>query len=216
MRSAGDILRQTVAFALATGHLLFPLALAGVVPVILLEHLIGYNTGMALIVAFAGAQFITGALTVTAWGLMRGDVFDPAQDLTHAILRSVPLTALGFIVGGIVAGGLALLIVPGLYMMAALALTVPILMLEGGGLRAMMQSWDRTDGVRWTLVSALVVGLGMLMLGIMLIDNVVATLGLRSSIGVVVDGLFSALSITATTAFTVQVYAALGGQRAAA
>lgn len=206
--TAGNLLRTSLDFCLAHWQLLIPLALAGMLPITMLGLLEG-SAALNMLVGFATLQVVQGALTMTALGLLSGRVFDPAGDLSRAINLCLPLIFVGITVGTLVAGGIFFLIFPGIYLIGALLLTTPLLMTEGGGLRAMMRSWDMTEGHRWQLFIAVSVAIVMMFVGSTLIYRFAQTLGVFDDVVVILDVIFGTLILTYSTALSVTAFSSL-------
>ena len=95
-------------------------------------------------------------LTVAAYDTALDRLMRPVAYFGQA-LRALPIVILvGLITYVAVIAGLALLILPGLYLAARYAVTTPAIMIERAGLGALGRSAGLTAGYRWQIVGLFV------------------------------------------------------------
>lgn len=93
---------------------------------------------------------LTGALTRGAAGALLGRPVDVQASYSYAFSRLLPLVGLAILVGLVVAGGLILLIIPGIIFAVFLSMAVPAFIVERLGVTASMsRSWNLVKGVWW-------------------------------------------------------------------
>lgn len=110
-----------------------------------------------------------GAAVLLVADRQAGDVLSVPDCLRAAIARFSSLVLCSIVAILAVLLGLALLVVPGLYLMAAWYAVIPAIMLEGAGMGAFGRSARLTRGYRWPLV-----GLSAIFLLIHLVVAIVA------------------------------------------
>ena len=117
--------------------------------------------GFALVCVLAGyVGLVTIRVFATRWGVVERD------HLTHGIASGlVNWLAGALVVAALVAVGLAVLVVPGAFVLAALLLALPFVAVEdANAASALARSWRATDGHRTTLL--------VLVVAVLLIDAI--------------------------------------------
>ena len=105
--------------------------------------------GFALVCVLAGyVGLVTIRVFATRWGVVERD------HLTHGVASGLVNWLVGaLIVAALVAVGLAVLVVPGAFVLAALLLALPFVAVEdANAASALARSWRATDGHRTTLL----------------------------------------------------------------
>lgn len=92
--------------------------------------------------------------------------------------------AVGLIVGLVTLGGLVLLIVPGLYIAARLAIAGPLLVArECSATECLRESWALSRGRAWTLLGYLLIWVGVTILSSLLAGAVAGAIGAALTLG---------------------------------
>ena len=129
--------------------------------------------GLALVCVLAGyVGLVTIRVFATRWGVVERD------HLTHGVASGLVNWLVGaLIVAALVAVGLAVLVVPGAFVLAALLLALPFVAVEdANAASALARSWRATDGHRTTLL--------VLVVAVLLIDAIlfVASVALAAAL----------------------------------
>ncbi|MEL7215708.1 MAG: hypothetical protein AAGJ96_07240 [Pseudomonadota bacterium] len=209
---AGPLLRESLDFTLLHWDKLFGVALTAYLPFLFASLLLGTETSAGTLVTFVGFQIVSASIHLVIWRMLRGQAFNPAGDVQSAAARVLPLTALGVLVSLLVMLGLFALIVPGIYLMGALLMVTPVYLFEGNALRAPARSWDLTESHRWELFSAISVATLLILTGTYLAYRFANTLGVASSVGLLLDTAFSMIVLVFAAVFTMRVYTQLAPQ----
>ena len=117
--------------------------------------------GLALVCVLAGyVGLVTIRVFATRWGVVERD------HLTHGVASGLVNWLVGaLVVAALVAVGLAVLVVPGAFVLAALLLALPFVAVEdANAASALARSWRATDGHRTTLL--------VLVVAVLLIDAI--------------------------------------------
>ena len=116
---------------------------------------LGLLTGL---LSFLIQYLLTGALTRGAAGSLLGRPVDVKASYSYAFSRLLPLIGLALLVGLVVAGGLILLIIPGIIFAVFLSMAVPAFIVERLGVTASMsRSWNLVKGNWWHVLLVIVV-----------------------------------------------------------
>lgn len=209
MTPAGPLLRESLDFTLRHWDKLFGVALGVYMPFLLAAGLVGLYSSLGVLLTFLGLQIAGATVTLVIWRLLRGEVFDPIADAQFVLARLFPLAALSFLISLIVGLGLVALIVPGVYLMAALLLVTPVFLLEGNALRAPARSWDLTEAHRWTLFTAIGVAGVLIVTGAYLAFRFAGTLGIASGVGLLLDTLLNMIVLVFAAVLSMRVYTEL-------
>jgi hypothetical protein len=96
---------------------------------------------------------VTGAVTYGTVQEMRGYHVPLGDSISVGLKRSLPVLWVGLLAGLCIMGGLILLIIPGLMLMCALWVVVPVAVVERpGGVDALKRSAELTGGFRWSIL----------------------------------------------------------------
>ena len=140
-------------------------AAAAQAPVFLIQLLVPVNTATALLVSFvnfAAMSLASGVITVAVLRDAHGDTPSLGDCVTVALSRLVPLLVSSVVVGLAVAAGFLLLIIPGLILLAMLALAAPAVIAENlDGVSAVKRSLELTKGT-WKEVGSAVIGVALI------------------------------------------------------
>lgn len=148
------------------------------------------------LLGFVIQYLLTGALTRGAAGSMLGREVDVKASYSYAFSRLLPLIGLAILIGLVVAGGLILLIIPGIIFAVFLSMAVPAFIIERLGVTASMsRSWNLVRNYWWhTLLVIVVAGI---IAGV--ITRILGAIGGSSFIGVWIT---SAIGQIITAPFT--------------
>lgn len=127
----------------------------------------GINLGLQgdAIVVYGGwfvdmifASMASGILVYSVFKLLRGkQIPDISRSLSLAVRRLFSLVVASLLSGLCIVLGSMLCLVPGLIVMAGLAVVAPVVMVEKAGpLEALNRSWELTEGYRWPIFCALI------------------------------------------------------------
>jgi hypothetical protein len=110
------------------------------------------------LLSFVIQYLLTGALTRGAAGSLLGRPVDVKASYSYAFSRLLPLIGLALLVGLVVAGGLILLIIPGIIFAVFLSMAVPAFIVERLGVTASMsRSWNLVKGNWWHTLGVIIV-----------------------------------------------------------
>ncbi|MEP6757581.1 MAG: hypothetical protein ABJB55_00130 [Actinomycetota bacterium] len=113
---------------------------------------------LTYLLSYVIQYLLTGALTRGAAGSLLGRPVDVKASYSYAFSRLVPLIGLAILVGLVVAGGLILLIIPGIIFAVFLSMAVPAFIVERLGVTASMsRSWNLVKGAWWHTLGVIVV-----------------------------------------------------------
>ncbi|MBB5515324.1 hypothetical protein FHS89_001334 [Rubricella aquisinus] len=163
--------------------------------------------GMALagfISAFAG-QVVSAVLHLAAWDVMHRAPIQPGAYVKKAISVVLILVLLSLVVSIAVALGTALLIIPGIYIGAALSVVIPAVVIGNAGWGAIGESWDLTREHRWTIAGGFILSI----LSIMVIAFVIGIIGSVTGLTVITDLLGGAIGLAVIAIFATLVYSHL-------
>ncbi|WP_128293110.1 hypothetical protein [Afifella aestuarii] len=102
-------------------------------------------------------QVMTGMLVLAAYDAKSGRPIRLGTYVMSALKRLLPLIVMAIFVYILIAIGLVLLIVPGVWVLGVTAVFVPAIMIEGAGFGAVGRSASLTKDYRWPIVLLLVV-----------------------------------------------------------
>ncbi len=155
----GTVLRNAWALYAANWQQLIPTAL--VVNVLITALVVGFayiSWVAAVLIGFVGAFWLEGVL-VRATADLRGGKRDLSirTTLESALPRINVLSASGLLATVAIAGGLVLLIVPGLFLLTIWSMIIPAIMLENTGVfRAFSRSRELVRGNGWNVFAIIV------------------------------------------------------------
>jgi hypothetical protein len=163
------------------------------------------NVGIVILAALIGAiitvvitSALQAAITRAAAQTTVGDAVDVGESYRFGFKRFGAVFLLSLLVGLVVAGGLILLIIPGIIFLTLLAVAVPALVIEGLGVTASMgRSWNLAKGHFWHVLGTIVVA--AIIAGV--VNGILGAIGsgnwflgwIFGSIGTIITGPFSAL-----------------------
>jgi hypothetical protein len=163
------------------------------------------NTAYALGVAISallglfGQLLATGAVVKLQLDAYLGRPHDIRESLEFAFGRHRLLSLLwiGIITGVMVVVGLILLILPGVYLIVALSMSVPVLILEGQrGMAAISRSMSLVSGRWWPTCGRIVVGVIMYVVAYFIIGGIGGAIAhgtTNATLFFVINGVVSAL-----------------------
>jgi hypothetical protein len=127
-----------------------------------------------LLLGFLSAILVVGALSRLLGEAYSGLPVSWQESLGYASSQLLPLVALAVVeVAGVVVG-LAMFVLPAIFLAVAWSASVPALMLERvGPIRAISRSWSLVQGHWWIVFGALLIALGIIV-GVNLLGGVVA------------------------------------------
>jgi hypothetical protein len=125
------------------------------------------------ILQLVGYALTSAALILLAFDARVGRDRPVSDYLAGALVNVVPVIALSVAVGVMVAVGLMLLIVPGIWLVAVFSVFVPVIVLEQAGFSALGRSAALTRDYRWSIV-----GLGLVLYLIVIVVSLVVGLPL--------------------------------------
>ncbi|MGF1552003.1 MAG: hypothetical protein ACFBWO_05795 [Paracoccaceae bacterium] len=145
-----------------------------------------------LFLLLGGVAMLVGQAMIVqiAYDARLGRRSDYAAVLKRGIAKTPYIVVLGFVLGLASGAGLLLLVVPGLWIFAALSLTVPAIVVEDANWRGLGRSYALTRGYRWPLLGLIVV----MYLPAIAIEIVAGFVG--AAIGEVVSGLMAEMAIS--------------------
>jgi hypothetical protein len=122
---------------------------------------LGRSLLLTLVVSLIGVlvtQLLTGAISRAAAGSLVGESLTPGDAFGYAFSRLGSILLVSILVGLIVAGGLILLIIPGIIFAVKLAVSIPALVVENRrGTDAIGRSWNLTTGHFWHVLGTYIV-----------------------------------------------------------
>ena len=145
---------------------------------------------VTIVLRFVAAALVIGALSR---GLIDAYIGHPSgwrQSLEYAVDRLAPLLWLALLTSAVVLVGFILFVIPGIYLLVALSVAVPVLMFEGiAGPAALARSRELVSGRWWPTLGALIVGVVLIVAVDFVIAAVVGAIesgGHVNSVGLVV------------------------------
>lgn len=112
---------------------------------------------LAMLLNVTLLSLISALLVLLAYDVKQGRSRPVGTYFAKALPRILPLAVLSVVVTVLFGIGLALLIVPGLWIYAACVATYPAIVIEDAGFRALSRSVSLTKGYRWPIVGVLIV-----------------------------------------------------------
>ncbi|MEM9343336.1 MAG: hypothetical protein AAGA87_09835 [Pseudomonadota bacterium] len=110
------------------------------------------KTGISSLIGLVFTGIMFGAFTLLAYDAKLGRSARLGAYFSAAIKNLLPIAILTLIVAIIVYLGLALLIVPGLWLMGVFCVIVPAIVVENAGFGALGRSASLTKGYRWPII----------------------------------------------------------------
>lgn len=140
----------------------------------------------------------TGAIARAAAGTLLGRSLETAESYRYGLARLGSILLVGLLTGLAIAGGLILLVIPGLFILTRLSCTLAALVIEDRrGSEALRRSWNLVAGHGWhvfgtIIVAALMTGLLASALEAPFRDNAVAS-GVAQTVAALITIPYSAL-----------------------
>jgi hypothetical protein len=181
-RGVGELLGAAFGLYRRYWRTLLAIAAIVVVPLTLLQHLLGdglrssaevtrngvvVSTSvwaastaslLAALVATLGQLVLTGAMTRAVAGEAAGETADVRESYRFGLARLGPILLVSLLVGLATLAGFVVLVLPGIYIGVRLAVAVEALVVEGRrGRRAVARSWSLAKGHWWHAFGTLVV-----------------------------------------------------------
>ncbi|HEY7756070.1 MAG TPA: hypothetical protein VID69_07580 [Actinomycetota bacterium] len=101
---------------------------------------------------------VTGAITRASAGTFLGRDLDVRESYRYGLARLGSIILVGLLAGLAIAGGLLLLIIPGLFFLTMLTCSLPALVIEDRrGTAALGRSWNLVKGFGWHVFATIVV-----------------------------------------------------------
>lgn len=138
----------------------------------------------SMVVVGASVTMIVAVTTLAAYDVKLGKPAQISQYLRRSMRSLVPIIVLGIIFYIVFIIGLALLVVPGLYVAACFAVMTPAIVIEGAGFGGMRRAAQLSKGYRWPIA-----GLLLLVLIVFVIINLLVTLPVTGFSGLIDDGI---------------------------
>ncbi|QDL91049.1 hypothetical protein FDP22_04160 [Paroceanicella profunda] len=138
----------------------------------------GWRIAVNGILGVIGPSLVTALVVQAAFDTRLGRPLDIGRYVSSTLRNIVPLLVLGFAASLAILVCLGFVLVPGLWLAAVLCLTVPAVVIERAGFRAMGRSQALTKNYRWPLV-----GLGLLTAIIVMVFSLVLQAGLALLLG---------------------------------
>jgi hypothetical protein len=147
------------------------------------------NFGLALLIAPLVAVLVSAALKRIVIGIYQGERVGFGQAYRAVLSRIPTLLVTAILTMVAVAGGVLLLVFPGIYIALGFSMAVMVVMAEGApALQALKRSWRLAKGLRWRLFALLFVW------GLLNVVLSYAVGGLLQLFGVAPGGAVKALS----------------------
>lgn len=153
----------------------------------------------------------TAMIVHIVYGIRTGRSVPLGAAFQAALRWIVPISVLSVVAGALIAAGLMMLIVPGLYLWALWAVVVPAIVVEGAGYGGLGRSAELTREYRWPIVGLLVV-FGLILIVVGLAMSAVAAIVAASLGGIAalaLTTLVNAVPYTLIAAMTALLYARL-------
>ncbi|MEL7215709.1 MAG: hypothetical protein AAGJ96_07245 [Pseudomonadota bacterium] len=160
-----------------------------------------------LVFQLALPQVLSAILHLAAWDVIAGR--RPAiGDHIKLSVRCLPqLVLLSMAVGLAVGFGALFLLVPGLYLGAALSVVIPAIVIGGAGFGGLGRSWEITAEYRWTILGGFI----LVMISSFAVSSVLLFVAALVGLDVIAVVLSGAVSLSLLAIFATHVYATLGG-----
>lgn len=126
-------------------------------PVMLERFLSAPELVLFYVLPFVGYSFATALMVLAAYDARIGHHARVGAYFAVAITRTVPVLLVSIVVYILIALGLILLIIPGLYVAAMLSATITVVVVERMGLGAIGRSADLTRDYRWPILGTIIV-----------------------------------------------------------
>jgi hypothetical protein len=210
-RGIGDILGTALRLYRRYWSTLLAIAGIVVIPLTLLQYTGGHwlrahgwaavsASLMAALAALLIYQVLTGAITRAVAAEIAGQRPGVEQSYRFGLIRLGPVLLVSVLVGLATAGGLILLVIPGIYVGVRLAVSIEALVVEGRrGTQAMARSWSLVGGHWWHSFAVLLVA--GLLTG--LVSSILTSL--VGGMGWLVQAVAAALAMTVTLPYAVLV-----------
>ncbi|NNU81528.1 hypothetical protein HMH01_13895 [Halovulum dunhuangense] len=168
---------------------LVPSVVVGLVQLAVLSDaaLLGRNVdalaALGPVLASIGLSLVVGLVvmamtTLAAYDIRTGRSLRMGQHLRRTLSAALPIAILGFLFYLAFLVGLALLVLPGLYLMARYWVMAPAVLVEGAGFSGLSRAAELSRGYRWPILGAVLLLFVLLLL---------ATIGVTLLLGVAVD-----------------------------
>jgi hypothetical protein len=153
--------------------------------------------------------FIVGFLCLVALDAVIGRRHTVGEYARQAARHLLPIGVLGFLMAIMIGIGIALLIVPGLYLVARFLPWVEAVVFEDAGWKGLGRAQDLTEGYRWPLVGAVLAMMVVVILLAFLASGAVFAVEGSFVLALLVESVISALYYALLAIFTALVYARL-------
>lgn len=155
------------------------------------------------------SYFVVGLLCLVALDAVIGKRHTVGQYARQAARQLLPIAVLGILISVLAGVGLALLIVPGIYVLARFLPWVEAVVFEDAGWRGLGRAQDLTEGYRWPLVGAVLL-MGIVLVGLgMLAGAALYAVETNLALSLLVESIVSAVYHAIFAIFTALVYARL-------
>lgn len=157
--------------------------------------------GLVFVLQMLAYGVATAMMVQLAYDAKLGRSLRVGAYVSVALRNILPLAVLTIAITFLASAGMALLILPGLWIYAVYIVTVPAIVIESNGFGGMGRSMRLTKGYRWPIIGLLVV-LGIAMIVISFVVNFVVGLIVSAVGGVALSILFTALGSAITFAIS--------------
>jgi hypothetical protein len=120
-----------------------------------------------LLLVAAGAGLVLGMVQIAAlahgtFGHLRGERVSLGSMVATGLRRGLPAILVGLVVWLAVTAGTVLFLAPGVFLACALAVAIPVAVIERGGVgKALSRSFALTRGYRWRILGGFLALLGL-------------------------------------------------------
>lgn len=224
---AGRIVAQSFGLLLAKFSTVFPMAFVPALALSLLNRAAwpaapmaeGGEAAMPAVPSFGAlmlgslsmvlSYFVVGVLCLVALDAVIGKTHSVGQYARQAARHLLPIAVLGIVISVLAGLGFALLIVPGLYVVARFLPWVEAVVFENSGWRGLGRAQELTEGYRWQLAGAVLLMGGVIVGLAMLAGSALYTVENNFALSVLVESFVSAIYYALFAIFTALVYARL-------
>jgi hypothetical protein len=120
------------------------------------------------------STFAEAIVVFAAFQDLRGRPVEAGESLNRGVARALPALGATFLVVVLMLGGLALCIVPGLMVLAAYSVVLPVCVVEGlGPLASLGRSAGLTKGHRWPILG---IGVSWMIMSVVVEESIYAAL----------------------------------------
>jgi hypothetical protein len=153
---------------------------------------------------------VTGVMCLAALDAILGKRHSVGEYVAQTLRHIVPIVLLGALLYVVAGLAFALLVVPGLYVLARFLPWVPAIVFENAGWSGLTRGQELTEGYRWPIAGAMLL-FGLLGIGLALLVAPVAVAAgaLSPLVLVLVEAVATAVCYALSAVFTALVYARL-------